>query len=127
MSSSSAISGPVKRNLPQRPDRLDPLGLVCVGRRRGAEDRSSSPDSPSARYLANHLLTVRTLIPRLGRHALPATTGLDALDEQSPVPDGQRPRVSVQPHPVSSLASGGLENHQPSKGARMNNVPRSYI
>src|SRR3954447_13919923 len=63
MPSVSAISGPVIRNRRSAAMHAIRASSVLLATTFGAEDRSTSPSSPSARHRANHFLAVRTVIP----------------------------------------------------------------
>jgi hypothetical protein len=60
---SSAISAAVIRNLRNTTIASTRPAGVRRGTRLGADERSSSPASPSPRHLANHLAAVRPLTP----------------------------------------------------------------
>ena len=99
MSSVSAISAPVIRN------RLSAAitstrRLGAVRHHPGAEERSSSPSRPSARWRAIHLRAVRSLTPAASAAAL--SDHPHAIDQQLAALQTE-PGVSVQLHPVSSL------------------------
>jgi hypothetical protein len=108
-----AISAPVIRS--RRSSTItstSSCGVRC-GSDRGADDRSSRPNSPSARYLASHFEQVRSL---------------DNPQHHRQTPLRTERRVSVNLHPVPSLGElSWLEHHSASKEARMNNVVRNYI
>ena len=63
IASVSAISGPVKRS--SRRNRISRSRSAGVrdGTDTGADDRSSSPASPSRRYRSTHFQAVRSLTP----------------------------------------------------------------
>ena len=59
----SAISGPLKRSRRRQATSCSRSGSVRPGTRSGAEERSSSPASPSRRKRAIHLQALRSLTP----------------------------------------------------------------
>ena len=97
---------------------------VRWGTRFGADERSSSPASPSARHLASHFETVRSLTP--------AAAAASASDHPDSILATIRRRLFGQ---VLALACNCIrcppwdwwpKTPPASKGARMNNLLRNY-
>jgi hypothetical protein len=125
MPSNSAISAAVIRNRRSATIACSRSAGVRPGTRRGAEDRSTRPASPSARHLASHFAAVRSLTP--------AAAAASASDHPAATLSTIKRRLLGH---VLALACNfircppwnwvGVRHLPASKGARMNNVVRNY-
>ena len=109
----------------QRDDRADALIRVRCGTERGAEERSTSPASPSARYRPTHFQQVRSLTPAASAAAMSDQLHPRRDEPSSASPSGRAQRYRA----VSSgvlLGTEGLRHHSASKEARTNNALRNY-
>ena len=121
---SSAISAAVIRNLRSATIASTRSAGVRCGTRFGADERSTSPASPSERHLASHFAAVRSLTP--------AAAAASASDHPAPTRSTNNRRLFGQ---VLALACNFIrcppwdwwpKTPPASKGTRMNNVVRNY-
>jgi hypothetical protein len=95
-----------------------------VGRRLGAELRSRSPASPSARHLASHFLAVRPLTPAASAAGVSAQPSSSMRLTSSLREFGQ---VRALRWILIRVLLGLVASAPPAfKEARMNNVVRNY-